>query len=358
MKIFFNWPDYLIPIVTGKEDLGYIFDLFINTLLLQNDEKVSRRITRIVTDIKTEDEVIWRWELPQPVLWEHMNVGHKISDMQIWMRQYSVGSYIAQDVSDLVPGPVLKPEEKATIRRFPVRFTTDKMPGTLVVRIFSGPHLIGRNDIMVRSEIPSDHYIFPVKGNWQVFNNFDYNLFHRQFASQEFAIDVLRLSDSGLVRKNTSNLPDDFVCYGERVYAIAKGKVIEVSSELPDHSADESLTTSLAHMEFSSNIDFWKTQVGNFVLIRHDNDIFSFYGHLKQHSIAVNPGDDIAQGVLIGEVGNSGSSKSAHLHFQLNKGPNPYASRSIPPVFSNTYNPYCQPLPLITQNLTMVHTAD
>lgn len=58
-------------------------------------------------------------------------------------------------------------------------------------------------------------------------------------------------------------------------------------------------------------------KLGNYVAIRHANKYFTYYGHLKKNSITVNEGDSVEVGDIIGQVGSSGNSTDAHLHFEL-----------------------------------------
>lgn len=59
---------------------------------------------------------------------------------------------------------------------------------------------------------------------------------------------------------------------------------------------------------------------GNKVVIKHPNNIYSIYMHLKKNSIIVKKGDIVVNGQVIGEMGNSGNSSGRHLHFQLEVG--------------------------------------
>lgn len=53
---------------------------------------------------------------------------------------------------------------------------------------------------------------------------------------------------------------------------------------------------------------------GNLVIIRHENGLETFYGHLsKRH---VEPGDWVEAGQVIGLGGNTGRSTGPHLHFE------------------------------------------
>ncbi len=57
--------------------------------------------------------------------------------------------------------------------------------------------------------------------------------------------------------------------------------------------------------------------LGNYVAIHHANDFYTYYGHLKKGSVAVQVGDTVAIGQKIGEVGSSGYSSDPHLHFEV-----------------------------------------
>ncbi|MDX6581977.1 MAG: hypothetical protein QOI10_1161 [Solirubrobacterales bacterium] len=54
---------------------------------------------------------------------------------------------------------------------------------------------------------------------------------------------------------------------------------------------------------------------GNYTCIDHGGGLSSCYGH--QSSFAVSPGDQVAQGEVIGYSGNTGSSTGPHLHFEI-----------------------------------------
>lgn len=53
---------------------------------------------------------------------------------------------------------------------------------------------------------------------------------------------------------------------------------------------------------------------GNLVVIRHENGLETFYGHLSKR--LVNPGDWVTAGQTIGLGGSTGRSTGAHLHFE------------------------------------------
>jgi len=53
----------------------------------------------------------------------------------------------------------------------------------------------------------------------------------------------------------------------------------------------------------------------NYVFIRHGDGTVSFYAHLMQDGVLVEPGDTVAAGQVIARSGNSGLTGSPHLHF-------------------------------------------
>jgi murein DD-endopeptidase MepM/ murein hydrolase activator NlpD len=54
---------------------------------------------------------------------------------------------------------------------------------------------------------------------------------------------------------------------------------------------------------------------GNYTCVDHGGGLSSCYAH--QSSYAVSPGDEVAQGEVIGYSGNTGSSTGPHLHFEI-----------------------------------------
>ncbi|MDR1748780.1 MAG: M23 family metallopeptidase [Spirochaetaceae bacterium] len=54
---------------------------------------------------------------------------------------------------------------------------------------------------------------------------------------------------------------------------------------------------------------------GNFIILSHDNEMESLYGHLKK--VLVNRNQSVAAGYTIGEVGSTGQSTGPHLHFEI-----------------------------------------
>ncbi|MBO5897263.1 MAG: peptidoglycan DD-metalloendopeptidase family protein [Clostridia bacterium] len=56
---------------------------------------------------------------------------------------------------------------------------------------------------------------------------------------------------------------------------------------------------------------------GNYVKINHGNGIETLYAHMLDNSLAVSAGDIVQKGQVVGQVGNTGYSFGAHLHFEV-----------------------------------------
>jgi len=55
--------------------------------------------------------------------------------------------------------------------------------------------------------------------------------------------------------------------------------------------------------------------LGNFIILKHDNGYQTLYAHLSAYS--VKAGDSISQGQEIGKIGNTGYTTGPHLHYEV-----------------------------------------
>lgn len=79
---------------------------------------------------------------------------------------------------------------------------------------------------------------------------------------------------------------------------------------------------------------------GNGVIINHKGGLQTFYCHLKQDSIRVQPGDTVQRGQKIAQIGQSGFSEFPHLHFSVIKD-----STHIDPFTGLSMNEGCKTAP-------------
>ena len=91
---------------------------------------------------------------------------------------------------------------------------------------------------------------------------------------------------------------------GQPVYAVADGIVVTAKA----------LTTSY----------------GNYIIIMHDNGLYTLYAHGQAGSIMVSQYQRVKQGQQIMKVGNTGNSFGAHLHFEVRTSPGLYSNRVNP----------------------------
>ena len=60
---------------------------------------------------------------------------------------------------------------------------------------------------------------------------------------------------------------------------------------------------------------------GKYIIIRHSGGYQSLYAHLDKY--LVRKGQNVSQGEIIGELGNTGRSTGPHLHFSIYKNQKP-----------------------------------
>jgi len=66
----------------------------------------------------------------------------------------------------------------------------------------------------------------------------------------------------------------------------------------------------------------WNGGFGQYIVIRHANGTQTLYAHLSSNGVGV--GAYVAQGAVIGGMGNTGRSTGTHLHFEVRGGKNPF----------------------------------
>ncbi|MCM1989087.1 M23 family metallopeptidase [Oceanirhabdus seepicola] len=196
-----------------------------------------------------------------------------------------------------------------------------------------------------------NQYIFPLKGSISTCGHYKSLLDHRQHYSMEFAIDMAQYNVEQKLSYKENMSKEDYVVYGKDVLAIADGEVVDCY-----HSFE--ITTSWNWSERKPFIDqygFMPAQCGNHIVLKHDNEEYSFYGHLATDSLTVKKGDKVKQGQVIAKVGHTGMSGCPHLHFQLMDGPDFLADRGLPCSFSNIRNVDGDRISLIEEENIIVH---
>jgi hypothetical protein len=195
-------------------------------------------------------------------------------------------------------------------------------------------------------------YIFPLKGCFSTCGNYNNLLDHRQHYSMEFAVDMAQYNvDQKLFFKENMQ-EEDHIIYGKEILAIADGEVMDCYNDFP-------VTSSWdweKRKPYSEKYGALPSQCGNYVSLKHANGEYSFYGHMIMGSVAVNKGDKVTQGQVIGKVGHTGMSNCPHLHFQLMDGPDFSTSRGLPCSFINIEDVCGNSVGIINENNLIVHT--
>lgn len=75
--------------------------------------------------------------------------------------------------------------------------------------------------------------------------------------------------------------------------------------------------------------------LGNWVIINHEDGTYAWYLHSPKDGIIVNEGEMIHQGDTLGEVGKSGLAGYPHLHFIVTKGSTIHNYNGMPVTFNN-----------------------
>ena len=130
-----------------------------------------------------------------------------------------------------------------------------------------------------------------------------------------------------------SDIDQDFKC-GSRTYEGHKGTDFAVRSRLEMAvgvdvlSAAKGKVLRLRDGESDTIKDRAQLQVineankdcGNGVMIDHGGGYRTMYCHLRSGSIRVKPGQQVEEGEVLAQVGQSGMAEFAHLHFSVMKG--------------------------------------
>lgn len=164
-------------------------------------------------------------------------------------------------------------------------------------------------------------YRLPFDGEWAVSAGGDSvrSNYHAMTATYRWGYDFAPLIDGKRHRGEGTKL-EDYACFGQPVLAPVAGKVHELENDLPDN----------APQTFNE-----ESVLGNHVVLKVDEGEYLYVAHLKQHSVALQPGQMIQAGEKLGECGNSGRAWVPHVHVHLQNSAEFPVSESLPLKFSN-----------------------
>lgn len=170
-------------------------------------------------------------------------------------------------------------------------------------------------------------YQLPFLDEWFVYWGGDNELYnyHYPFETQRYAYDFIKVDKaSGVSYANFGKQCSDYYAFNSEVCAPLNGIVVDTKSNIKDNKLGKTNK---------------KNPLGNYVIIKHNENEYSIIGHLKKNSIEVNIGDEITEKQIVGRCGNSGNSSEPHIHFQISNKPNLYSSQSLKINFENKQEP-------------------
>ncbi len=143
--------------------------------------------------------------------------------------------------------------------------------------------------------------------------------------NQRYAYDFVVVDSENKSYKNNGDKLKDYYCYEKNVLSPGDGEVIKVKDGIRDYPHPGTMMIDFLAKDFR----------GNFVMIKHNKQEYSFMAHFIPGSFKVEEGDLVKRGEVIGKCGNSGHSTEPHLHLHFQDHPNFYLGRGIPIKFNN-----------------------
>lgn len=146
------------------------------------------------------------------------------------------------------------------------------------------------------------------------------------YFAQRFAIDWMKLDNSGRLIHGDPADVHSYPDYGAEVLAVADGTVVDTLETLDDQTPGQLPDPKTITLE---NVD------GNHVVIDIGGGEYAFYAHMQKNSLKVSVGDHVKRGQVLGKLGNTGNTSGPHLHFHLMDGPSVLGSSGLPYVIDS-----------------------
>lgn len=252
------------------------------------------------------------------------------------------GNGAAPSVKTLALGPLKPGEARLVFNPFPVIPRDIKADGVRVQVELSpadgkGMSMIGEGRAKFRSPPAwALKLVLPLAGRVWVWDGHDLLSHHRRWDysnpdivkfgfstnAMRYSYDLVRVDDEGRRVIGDPARNENHLSFGLPVRAPADGVVVEIENGQTDDAKFDPMTFR----------DHPNLILGNHVVIRHNDGVFSILGHLKQGSVIVKVGDTVRAGQTVAAVGKSGTALFPHLHFQLMDGPT-FSSEGVPSAF-------------------------
>jgi murein DD-endopeptidase MepM/ murein hydrolase activator NlpD len=137
-----------------------------------------------------------------------------------------------------------------------------------------------------------------------------------------FAIDWVKLDESGRTAKGNDDVVGNAYGYGAEVLAVADAVVAATRDDMPES------TSVAAHPKHAIG-----DATGNYIALDLGDGRFAFYEHLKPGSLKVKRSQRVKRGEVIASLGFTGDSTGPHLHFHVANANSPLGAEGVPFVF-------------------------
>ena len=169
-------------------------------------------------------------------------------------------------------------------------------------------------------------YIIPSDGVWYITyggttkkTSHSYDVYGQRWAYDfDMNIDGKYYHDDGSINEN-------YYGYDKPLLAPIDGFVVDLVDGIIDSKAYPDLRVSQDSLDVR----------GNYIVIKASNGEYCTLCHIKKNSFKVTIGDIVHCGEEIARVGNSGRTKGAHIHMQVNRGMDFFNSEPLVIKFNN-----------------------
>ena len=329
--------------VFDQADERGTYDVVLQNILVVNDERRAREITGLRVELRANGEIISTGRAAAATIARRAERMSQLSEagvLQMMDFQFHL-SRILHAGERLSPDATLDPREAYLNSSFYI--SANALPDTARV-VAEGPRGdLAYVDIPVSRYASPITYRAPVNGRWFVIASGDASQHHRWVVSSEYALDIARVNADMRTYTGDGARLTDYITYGQPILAVADGVVVATRNDRPNNEAmlrqpGEAFDAYMQRVGETQQAIIMESgfegAAGNYVLIRHANGEHSLYAHLKQGSVRVSAGEQVASGAQIAEAGSSGNSTEPHLHFQLIDGADLNSARGLPIIFT------------------------
>lgn len=325
--------------------LSLLFSCFINNLIAQNNIIVQHKPEKPLKELMGKQaianfDIIIENVSADTLTLEKIEVAFFNKQNKLLQEKYIDNNGTAPSIL-MIPNRRWNGKTRITVfNPFPeLKYATTQLHFSFTFRNAKDSDFIVKHTVTLydyRQNIP---FILPLQKTILVYDGHDLYSHHRRFDTEfkfikdlgftsnmmRYAYDFIVVDSNGKKFRSDGKNDKDWLGWEAEVRAVAPGNIVAI------------ISSQLDNKQF--NIEDLKQNplalFGNYVVIKHQEGIYSLYGHLQQNSsLHLKIGDRIKQGQRIGAIGVSGSSFIPHLHFEIQNSLQ-HGAEGLPSYFSN-----------------------